>query len=286
MKRRVTTYILHSFILAIAMMAVACMDGKWETPDMTNPPYGNNNIVETDTQLVTIDSLKQRYKTVISGSSMEKITDDLQLKAIVIGNDLGGNIYKQICIQDSTGAMIVGINGTGLFPFLSVGQQVLIDLKDLCIGGYGQQTQLGDEYNGSIGRMSTEKWEGHVKVLPTHDMAQIDTIDFFSVAQNNMTRYCGHLVCLKDVTIGDAGYPIAPEYKAGTPLTYNGSSNGYVHHSINNQSMNKLLLRTSTYADFAQWIIPSTPVTLYGIATRYRDTWQILIRAEEDIKVN
>ena len=69
MKSRVTTYILHSFILATAMMAVACMDGKWETPDMTNPPYGNNNIIETDTQLVTIDSLKQRYKTVISGSS-------------------------------------------------------------------------------------------------------------------------------------------------------------------------------------------------------------------------
>ena len=50
--------------------------------------------------------------------------------------------------------------------------------------------------------------------------------------------------------------------------------------------MSKLLLRTSTYADFASWVIPSTPVTLYGIATRYRDTWQILIRAEEDIKGN
>ncbi|MBP3828929.1 MAG: hypothetical protein ILA06_01300 [Bacteroidaceae bacterium] len=275
----------HIFLSIIAALALtSCFDSDWDAPDMTNPPYGNNKIVEDASKQVTIADLKTKYATTIANSSFQRISDDIQLQATVIGNDIGGNIYKQICVQDATGAMIVGINGTGLFPFLSVGQQILIDLKDLCIGGYGQQTQLGDEYNGSIGRMSTEKWEQHVRILPSHDMSQIDTIDFFSVAQNDMARYCGHLVKLENVTIGDAGYPIAPEYKAGTPLTYNGSTNGYVHHSINNQSMSKLLLRTSTYADFASWIIPSSKVTLYGIATRYRDTWQILIRAEEDIK--
>ena len=274
---------IHIVLAALALTCsfTACMDKDWETPDMTNPPYGNNKIEEVAGKQVTIADLKAQYATVISGSSFQRITDDLQLRATVIGNDIGGNIYKQICIQDPTGAMIVGINGTGLFPFLSVGQQILIDLKDLCIGGYGQQPQLGDEYNGSIGRMSPEKWEQHVKILPTHNMAEIDTIDFD--VNMDKTRYCGYLVKIEDAIIGDAGSPIAPEYKAGTTLTYNGSTNGYVHHSINNQSMNKLVLRTSTYADFASWVIPSTPVTLYGIATRYRDTWQILIRAEEDI---
>ncbi|MBQ6433801.1 MAG: hypothetical protein IJJ94_07665 [Bacteroidaceae bacterium] len=273
-------------LLALSFTFVSCFDSDWDTPDMTNPPYGNNEIVEDQAKQVTIADLKAKYSKAIANSSFERITEELQLRATVIGNDIGGNIYKQIIVQDATGALVVGINGTGLFPFLSVGQQLLIDLKDLCIGGYGEQPQLGDEYNNSIGRMSTEKWEQHVKVLPTHDMSQIDTLDFFKVAQADIDRYCGYLVKLENVSIGDAGYPIAPEYKAGTPLIYNGSSNGYVHHSINGQSMSKLLLRTSTYADFASWVIPSTPVTLYGIATRYRDTWQILIRAEEDIKGN
>ena len=273
-------------LLALSFTFVSCFDSDWDTPDMTNPPYGNNEIVEDQAKQVTIADLKAKYSKAIANSSFERITDELQLRATVIGNDIGGNIYKQIIVQDATGALVVGINGTGLFPFLSVGQQLLIDLKDLCIGGYGEQPQLGDEYNNSIGRMSTEKWEQHVKVLPTHDMSQIDTLDFFKVAQADIDLYCGYLVKLENVSIGDAGYPIAPEYKAGTPLIYNGSSNGYVHHSINGQSMSKLLLRTSTYADFASWIIPSTPVTLYGIATRYRNTWQILIRAEEDIKAN
>lgn len=279
-----TSYILHfAAIFAAALMTASCFDGDWESPDMTNPPYGNNSIVQDEAKLVTIADLKNKYSAAIGNSSFERITDDKQLRCTVIANDIGGNIYKQIVVQDATGAMIVGINGTGLFPFVSVGQQILIDLKDLCIGGYGEQPQLGDEYNNSIGRMSTEKWEQHVKILPTHDMSQIDTLDF-NEAQSDMARYCGYLVKIENAIIGDAGSPLAPEYKAGTTLVYNGSSNGYVHHSINNQSMSKLVLRTSTYADFASWVIPSTPVTFYGIATRYRNTWQILIRAEEDIK--
>ena len=277
------SYILSlALAIALAIPLTSCMDGDWDAPDLTNAPYGNNAIVENSEKQVTIEQLKQQFATVISGSTMAQITDDIQLKATVIGNDIGGNIYKQIIVQDATGALVIGINGTGLFPFLSVGQQILINLKDLYIGGYGQQAQLGDIYNGGIGRMNTSKWEEHVRILPTHDMSQIDTLDF----DVNMSkdRYAGHLVCLKNVRIGDAGSPIAPEYKAGTTLTYNGSTNGYVHHTLNGESMNKLLLRTSTYADFAAWVIPSDPVTLYGIATRYRDTWQILIRAEEDIK--
>ncbi|MBQ7495991.1 MAG: hypothetical protein IJT75_09640 [Bacteroidaceae bacterium] len=273
-------------LMALSLALVSCMDGDWNTPDMSQAPYGNSNIVESEAKLVTINQLKTTYGSVIDASGFQRITDDLQLKCTVIGNDIGGNIYKQICVQDATGAMIVGINGTGLFPFLSVGQQILIDLKDLCIGGYGQQPQLGDEYNGSIGRMSTEKWEEHVRILSTHDMSQIDTIDFFNVAQNDITRYSGYLVKMENIRIGDADgtTTFAPEYKSGTTLTYNGSTNGYVHHTINGASMNDLLLRTSTYAKFAEKIIPTKPVTIYGIATRYRNTWQILIRAEEDIK--
>ncbi len=274
------------------MSMAACMDKDWDVPESVTSgevtAYGNAAIQEDPSNQVTIAQLKDTYASVISASGFQRIEQPLQLKCTIIGNDIGGNIYKQICVQDATGALIVGINGTGLFPFLSVGQQILIDLQNLCIGGYGEQPQLGDEYNGSIGRMSTAKWEEHVKILSTHDMSQIDTLDFYNVAKADMDRYCGYLVRLDNVQIGDADgkTTIAPEYTAGTTLTYNGSTNGYVHHTLNGESMNTLLLRTSTYADFASMVIPTHPVTLFGIATRYRNTWQILIRAEEDIKLN
>ena len=285
-------------------MAFAACQGDWDSPDLTNPPYGNNDIANDGTRYMTIGQLKAKYSNAINNSGFERITEDKLLPCTVIGNDLGGNIYKQIIVQDSTGAMVVGINTTGLFAYVSVGQQILIDLKGLCIGGYGKQAQLGDEYNGSIGRMSTAMWEEHVRIMPTHDMSQIDTLDFFSVASSDIGRYCGHLVRLENIVIGDAGIVtyvnaagktvekpmvFAPE-KDGTDYTanlvYNGSTNGYVHHSINNESMNSLLLRTSTYAKFASLAIPTTPTTIYGIATRYNNVWQILIRDEVDIKVS
>ena len=270
--------------MAATSLLGACMESDWDTPDMTNPPYGNNTIVQDPSQQTTIGELIANYSAVISSSSYAQITGNLQLMATVTGNDIGGNLYKQITIQDATGAMIVGINTTGLFPYLSVGQQILIDLNGLCIGGYGQQAQLGDEYNGSIGRMSADKWEQHVRILPTHDMSQVDTLDFD--VNMDKARYAGYLVKLENVRIGDADgtTTFAPEYKTGTTLPYNGSTPGYVHHTINGESMSKLVLRTSTYAKFAELVIPTEPITIYGIATRYNSTWQILIRAEEDIK--
>lgn len=302
---RKTSYILHLTVaIVVAMMTVAC-EGEWDTPDMTNPPYGNNNIANDGTRCVTIADLKAEYANVINSSGLKQITDDKLLRCTVIGNDIGGNIYKQVIVQDSTGAMVIGINTTGLFAFVSVGQQLLISLKDLYIGGYGEQPQIGDVYNGnSIGRMSAETWEKHVRIMPTHDMSQIDTLDFFNVVQYDMERYAGYLVRLDDVTIGDAGnitmqradgttyekpMVFAPEFDGSlytSGLSYSGSTKGYVHHALNSVSTSKLVLRTSTYAKFAEKPIPTKPVTIYGIATRYRNTWQILIRTEEDIKDN
>ncbi len=277
-------YHISVAVVAAAALFTACQDGEWDTPDMTNPPYGNNTIELDASKQTTIAQLKSDYADMISANGFAEITDDLQLTATITGNDIGGNLYKQITIQDGTGAMIVGINTTGLFAYLSVGQQILIDLKGLSIGGYGQQAQLGDEYNGSIGRMSKDKWENHVRILPTHDMSQIDTLAFD--VNMDKERYAGYLVKLENVQIGDADgtTTFAPEYKSGTTLTYNGSTNGYVHHTINGENMSRLVLRTSTYAKFAELVIPTKPITIYGIATRYGNTWQILIRAEEDIK--
>jgi hypothetical protein len=43
------------------------------------------------------------------------------------------------------------------------------------------------------------------------------------------------------------------------------------------------VVRTSTYADFANKTLPQGEVDITGIFTRYNDTWQVLIREESDI---
>ncbi|MDE5560781.1 MAG: hypothetical protein K2J00_03090 [Bacteroidaceae bacterium] len=146
--------ILAALTLA-ALSLTACMDGDWQAPDFgDNPPYGNNGIVADLTTHITIADLKTKYANVFSQKSGYKLVDeDLQLHVVVNGNDQGGNLYKQISVQDETGGIIIGINGTDLFACMPVGQKLIINLKGLYVGTYGSMAQIGSEYNGGLGRM-------------------------------------------------------------------------------------------------------------------------------------
>ena len=207
---------------------------------------------------------------------MKEITDDWQLQVVVNGNDEGGNLYKQISVQDPTGAIIVGINGSNLYPYMPVGQQLLINLKGLHIGGYRKQAQIGALYNGSIGRMDTDVWEQHVRLLKEGEIeAKVDTVDF----DENADKYIlsGRIVKLSGVTIsGEGTQVLAPEDGSVT------LSSNCANRLINGKS--SLELRTSSYSKFANRAIPKGKADVYGVCTRYNNTWQILMRTESDLQ--
>ena len=268
--------------LAIAITSMglaACMDKDWEAPQFDEPLYGNNSIMkEEGDKVITIGELKEKYSSLINASSdgVKEITDDWQLQVVVNGNDEGGNLYKQISVQDPTGAIIVGINGSNLYPYMPVGQQLLINLKGLHIGGYRKQAQIGALYKGSIGRMDTDVWEQHVRLLKKGEIeAKVDTVDF----DENADKYIlsGRIVKLSGVTIsGEGTQVLAPEDGSVT------LSSNCANRLINNKS--SLVLRTSSYSKFANRAIPKGKADVYGVCTRYNNTWQILMRTESDLQ--
>ncbi len=268
--------------LAIAITSMglaACMDKDWEAPQFDEPLYGNNSIMkEEGDKVITIGELKEKYSSLINASSdgVKEITDDWQLQVVVNGNDEGGNLYKQISVQDPTGAIIVGINGSNLYPYMPVGQQLLINLKGLHIGGYRKQAQIGALYNGSIGRMDTDVWEQHVRLLKEGEIeAKVDTVDF----DENADKYIlsGRIVKLSGVTIsGEGTQVLAPEDGSVT------LSSNCANRLINGKS--SLVLRTSSYSKFANRAIPKGKADVYGVCTRYNNTWQILMRTESDLQ--
>ena len=275
--------------LIIALMASAfalfsCQDKDWETPEsiITQPPYGNNSLVAGTT--TTIAELQSKYAITISNGGSKQITDDLWLRCVVNGNDQGNNIYKQISVQDETGGIIIGINGTDQGAFLPVGQKLLIQLKDLYIGGYGQQSQIGSLYNGSIGRMEVGTWRQHVRLImdsteeaKDFGTMKVDTIDFD--ASKTMAQQCGRVVRLSGVTIsGDGTQTIAPDDGTVTLVS------NCVNRTISGGNAgDKCVLRSSPYADFKGIPLPKGPVTIYGIATYFKGTWQILARTQSDL---
>ncbi len=268
--------------LAIAITSMglaACMDKDWEAPQFDEPLYGNNSIMkEEGDKVITIGELKEKYYSLINASTdgVKEITDDWQLQVVVNGNDEGGNLYKQISVQDPTGAIIVGINGSNLYPYMPVGQQLLINLKGLHIGGYRKQAQIGALYNGSIGRMDTDVWEQHVRLLKEGEIeAKVDTVDF----DENADKYIlsGRIVKLSGVTIsGEGTQVLAPEDGSVT------LSSNCANRLINGKS--SLVLRTSSYSKFANRAIPKGKADVYGVCTRYNNTWQILMRTESDLQ--
>ena len=269
--------------LAIAITSMglaACMDKDWEAPQFDEPLYGNNSIMkEEGDKVITIGELKEKYSSLINASSdgVKEITDDWQLQVVVNGNDEGGNLYKQISVQDPTGAIIVGINASNLYPYMPVGQQLLINLKGLHIGGYRKQAQIGALYkSSSIGRMDTDVWEQHVRLLKEGEIeAKVDTVDFDENADKFILS--GRIVKLSGVTIsGEGTQVLAPEDGSVT------LSSNCANRLINGKS--SLVLRTSSYSKFANRAIPKGKADVYGVCTRYNNTWQILMRTESDLQ--
>ena len=269
--------------LAIAITSMglaACMDKDWEAPQFDEPLYGNNSIMkEEGDKVITIGELKEKYSSLINASTdgVKEITDDWQLQVVVNGNDEGGNLYKQISVQDPTGAIIVGINGSNLYPYMPVGQQLLINLKGLHIGGYRKQAQIGALYNGrSIGRMDTDVWEQHVRLLKEGEIeAKVDTVDF----DENADKYIlsGRIVKLSGVTISGEGTQVLAPDDGSVALSSN-----CANRLINGKP--SLVLRTSSYSKFANRAIPKGKADVYGVCTRYNNTWQILMRTESDLQ--
>ena len=259
----------------------ACMDSDWDTPEIDGTEFGNQRVEETN--VVTIAQLKRQYNSVISDGDYQQITKNMQIKGVVTGNDIEGNIYNQVAVDDGTGAIIICIAQGGLCGILPVGQEILVELRGLYIGGYGKQPEIGTPYTNANGRtyvsrMARALWNEHYKLLEKNK--SVEPVEFDKSKVGNatyMAENCGKLLTIKDVKFQGANgtrvYSTSSERDAG----------GSVNRYLQGISTNSLAVRTSAYADFAAKPLPQGTVDITGIFTRYNNTWQVLIRQESDV---
>ena len=264
-------------MLALSLiMATSCMN-DFDEPTFEQPPFGNNEIGEATH---TIAQLKAQFATIISGNSVQEVIDDIIIEGVVVANDETGNVYKQFIINDETGAIIIGVNDVGLYAMVPIGQRVRINCKGLHIGGYGKMAQIGGLYNGKVGRMNKSVYPKHVRLIGSPDLNQaemqpqvIDESFFTNENKNNLAKF----VRLENVTITEAnGTELwAPEEKK--------NSSNVVERNIK-MGNTKVVLRMSTYADFANEAIPTGSLNINGVMTRYNDYWQFVISSTNDIE--
>ena len=274
--KRVVLYLL---LAPVALLLFSCMDNDWDIPGTDGSEYGNQAVTETN--LMTIAQLKQKYATVIYNGSYVQFTEPTQIKGVVTGNDVQGNIYNQIAVEDGTGSIIICVAQGGMFGQLQVGREIIVELQDLYIGSYGQQPEIGTPYTNKNGRsyvsrMPRALWQSHYKML---NMKSTSPIEFDKTMLGNadyMKENCGRLMTIKGVRFQGGGKKVFAADK-------DKDAANSVNRSLIGISSNQLVVRTSTYADFANKTLPQGEVDITGIFTRYNNTWQVLIREESDI---
>lgn len=295
-----TKYI--KFLVAAMLLgglATSCMDDDWNDPTGEVAPYGNNDIVEDDAKMISIKELKAKTVDLIPSSQANdtvRITEDWQLKVRVTGNDIQGNIYNQIAVQDESGeGLLICIQKGGLFGFLPVGQEILVNLKGLYIGIYGNNVQIGVPYTNTSGRtfpsrMNINVWNEHFKILGAADASKV-VPEKFDVSKLKDVEYVkshrGKLMTLENVEMDKADGKLA-----WAPEADKDAGNGVSRTvKINGKAQKLMVVRSSTYADFAAKAMPTGKVNLTGIFTvyatnpsKYGYTWQILLRSDSDIE--
>lgn len=305
-------YLKLALLALVAVFATtSCMDDDWKDPNSETSPYGNNSIQETN--VVSIAKLKNTYgpKQKDEINDTVRIADGTQIKGIVTGNDIEGNIYSQISIQDESDkpGIIISVAQGGLSGQLQIGQEVLINVGGLYYGTYRSQPQLGVAYHDSSkdqnypSRISRADWQNRFKVIGKPDASKIKVQVFStnpdaSKGELNVAdlldadvayKYAGCLVTLKGVefAMGDGKTTLAPEDE-GKTLGY-----GVTRYFKGYDKTNKQIgIRTSCYADFAANLVPQGMVDVTGVlscyksSAKYNHTVQLALRRFSDIKAS
>ena len=264
-------------LLTATMVLTSCAKTEWDVPETpATEVFGNNDIVESN--VISIADFKKKYASAISSGDTCLIDEAIMIKGVVSGNDIGGNIYNEIVIQDNTGAVMICIGQNGICGSLPFGTEILVDLCRLYAGGYGKMPQIGMPYTSAAGktyvsRMNKFLWQQHYKITTIATDDAIAPIEFST--KLSLDADAGKLVRISNVSIKGAD---------GVTVFAPSDGDSYTNRSFNEYG-SSVILRTSSQCDFANNVMPMGKLNITGIASRYNDTWQILLRSIDDVQL-
>lgn len=162
----------------------------------------------------TIAGLKQLY--VNHGGALE-ISEHLIIGGQVISSDRAGNIYRELYIQDATGAICVKMGKSSLYSDYHLGQWVYIDCMGLTIGTYQGMPQLGIEdetgaydtaYIDAQYLIDTHVFKGRMDEMPAPRVLSANELTKALSDGGFKSNAWGSLVTLKGLTYGNAIFAI------------------------------------------------------------------------------
>ncbi len=201
--------------------------------------------------VLTLAQLRQMY----ADSSEYTFDGDYSVYATVTMDESTGNIYRTAFIQDDTDATYLFLKNSG---GVAEGDSIRLYLKGCTLSEYGGVFQVKDVHNDSS-----------IVIIDNDRNLVPEEITLAMLATGN---YESKLVTLTGVQFASS--------ELGKTWA---ESSDYGNRTIEDCDENTAIVRTSSYASFAEEILPEGNGTMTGIASRYNETMQFYIRSLSEV---
>lgn len=250
-------------LVALIGLTFASCEREYDAPLLTEP-----TVEIGDEGIITIAKYKEMFTSVPEEGKI--IEEDFAIRAVVVGNDISGNIYKQIYVEDATGGLSIGIDQNNIANDYPVGQEVVIKLQGLAATSYGGVIQLGMNNNNPKNtripyeiakkHLLKNQWPDTKKAMP-----KVTTIGSITDAM------IGTLIQLEGVY-----------FEKGGELNYADQEMNAVNRILRDKSGKSLYVRNSKYATFANDKLPKGNGTVVAILSKFGSDYQLFLRSADD----
>ncbi len=208
-------------------------------------------------------------KQLLSSGNLTHITGDFYLKAAVTVNDESANLFNSLYIEDATGGIRLNVSKansatkSALYqdPRFKVGKSIIVKLKDLYVGKYFGEFQIGMPNGSNIGYIP----EADIYKYFFGTNETVTTVPTEKRIKDFTSDDVGKWVKIKDVQVTEGD--LFKTYAEG----------GTTNRTLEDCDGNKILLRTRKEASFSGKELDSGKGDIYAILSVYNGTYQLLL---------
>ncbi len=247
-------------ILTIGLSIISCKK------ELDHPPV--TEIAENG--IMSMDTLINMYQ----GQDI-KFDTNYYVYATVTMDEVDGNIYKQVYIQQGDKAINVRMLQSG---FLFVGDSIRINLKGTTLSKYAGVIQLDSvDFTKNVAVQATGKYvQPKLVTIADLDTSFLNVLATEPSNPNVQYKYLSQLVKLENVQFSSADIAPGSTYADGP----NQQSKNLMLEDCDG---NSIIVRNSGYANFANELVAQGNGTLVAIVSRYNSDLQLLIRSFNEI---
>lgn len=267
--------ILNAFIAASIVFTTSC------TNEVENPVLA---CTQTDFEVnKTVEKIYELSENVAKQYAYNDI-----IEAYVVSSDEGGNFFKTISLQtkSSNSSRAIGfsipVDASNIYIDYRVGNKVYIKLKNQFTDLYYGGLRIGSLYvsnagDPTIGRISQNEYKNVLNASCTI-IDENDLVESLSIEEALTDSKLNTLIELHDVEFTEAA--ISRHY-----FEESNNVGGSTNWNLRDKTGNQIILRTSSYAKFADHLVPEGSGKVRGILTKFGTDYQLMVRFEKDIKM-